>query len=94
MNWAARHLVLQSLTRHAEGALASRDWLFESWDSLKSGRGKRSLNNYVFIAIALGGLATQEHLAQVEKFFEGRVEKVSSHVPVLACLGGRINFFF
>ncbi|KAH9997385.1 peptidase family M1-domain-containing protein [Xylariaceae sp. FL0662B] len=69
INWNARQGVLRSLCQHAGGAEASWGWVRENWDVLRQNRRKNSINSYGFIRVALGGLATWEHLTQVEQFF-------------------------
>ncbi|KAI1077263.1 peptidase family M1-domain-containing protein [Whalleya microplaca] len=69
INWNMRHGVLKSLCQHPRGSQASWDWVRENWDVLRQSRGKNSISSFAFINVALGGLATWEHLTQVEQFF-------------------------
>ncbi|KAI1877775.1 hypothetical protein JX265_003783 [Neoarthrinium moseri] len=75
MNWALRQSILKSLSEHPGGAIASWNWLMNNWNILVDKRRKDSVNGFGFITTVLGGLATSEHLAQVENFFSDRVDE-------------------
>lgn len=43
---------------------------------LKEG-GKEAISGYTWVSVALAGLATVKHLAEVQDFFKGKVNEVS-----------------
>ncbi|KAH8883550.1 hypothetical protein GQ53DRAFT_731990 [Thozetella sp. PMI_491] len=61
--------ILRSLKTHAEGASAAWDWLRANWDALYKQQNKGGLNSNYFITAALAGLATKDHVKEVEEFF-------------------------
>jgi aminopeptidase 2 len=74
---------MRSLRQHPSGAQACWDWLQESWDLLYSIRKNGGINSFGFLPLTLSGLATKEHLKQVEDFFADKVEPVSDSFQTL-----------
>ncbi len=56
------------------------DWLRENWDIFFQPGRSESLVGNIFIGAALAGLATMDHLAEVEDFFSGKIEEVSASI--------------
>lgn len=72
--------LLGALTKHRTGAEAAWIWLRENWDALGKGRNTGEIQGSRFITACLDGLATSDHLAEVEDFFSDEVDDVSSGI--------------
>jgi aminopeptidase 2 len=73
--------ILRSLNASAEGASATWEWLRANWDALYQQQNKGGLNSSDFISRALAGLATKDHVKEVEDFFADKKEEVSIPFP-------------